>query len=112
MPAEISAPNRAKVVDLYQGGLTLTKIGQSLGLARNTVAKIVREDDPQNAPTRKTLSAADLTPNELFKLRYFLKRQVGEGLCPECGAQFGFLPNDAKVVCLGCDCTIVLKRPA
>ena len=109
MPAEISAPNRAKVVDLYQGGLTLTKIGQSLGLARNTVAKIIRTDDSKNAPARKTLSAADLTPSEVFKLRYLLKREVAIGTCPECSRQFGYLARDEKCTCPGCKASLLLR---
>ena len=109
MPAAISAPNRAKVMELYQDRKTLTQIGATLTLARNTVAKIVREEEAKNAAAPKAIGAADFTQDQLFKLRYLLDERVGIGQCPKCGTDFGYMATDNKAKCARCGTVLSLS---
>lgn len=99
MPAPITPPKQAKVIELYQGGLKIKEIAESLGVNRNTVASILKSGGDTAA---KGNAAAPLSSTELYKLRYLHMRLVGTDTCPNCKQSMVFLQTDREAPCQTC----------
>lgn len=103
MPAEIPAAKQAKIIELAQAGLTLTQIGESVGVSRNTVSRIVRTAERKVAPDPNLIRDLTYTPAELFKLNYLLEVRVGIAGCPRCDGDCGYMVTDTKATCKSCN---------
>jgi len=57
-----------RVQELHAGGMSLRKIGEELGLARNTVRKYFRQPPDPPLPTPRPLRASQLDPYEDYLL--------------------------------------------
>lgn len=104
MPAEISAPKRAKILELYQSGLNMTEIAQMVVISRNTVAKVLRQPPGKNGPGAKSIGWADFNSEDLMKLKYFLSEHVDSGPCPtpNCPATLVYMKAHAAGFCQTC----------
>ncbi len=105
MPAEISAPKQAKIRELHQSGLNMTEIGAALGVARNTVAKIVHQTPGKNGRGANSLRLADLNTDDILKLTYFLRERMAVAPCPtvNCAGTLIYLTTDPSGVCPTCN---------
>ncbi len=82
MPAKISRPVLERIKRLYEDGMRISDIAGELGLCRGTVAKYVRAYEADRIVAGSP--AAQLTDEEILKLRYMLARIVPVA-CPSCG---------------------------
>lgn len=112
MPAAIHPLKQRQIIELWDSGQKIKDIAEAVGVGRNAVARIVQAHIDKQAAAPKTIAEAELTANELFKLRYFLAAKIGIVGCPRCKNHCGYTAYDANVFCPACKTSFSFSQTA